>query len=108
MLKTLALTFFLGLGFVNIAYADPLPIATAQMCDTEPGKVISMVQDKYGEEPFLVGNTVVQNLRGGWMKGELLMFIHPENHNFSIVITDPITGLECLWLAGDDVQPVYR
>lgn len=107
MFKKLALSIVAGLVCAtNIALAaDPLPLATVQWCEPESGKMFDMVQNKYGEIPFIQGSTSVQTMQGSWLKGDFYMLMNPESKTFSIILVDPQSGLECLWLAGGDVVP---
>lgn len=84
--------------------AQTLPFASVQMCDAEPGRMFSKIQEEYGEIPFLTGSTVVQTFpQQKWLKGEFYMLLNPENGSFTIIVRDPDSGLECLWLAGEVV-----
>ena len=85
--------------------AEPAPLASIQWCEPEPGKMFEMVQDKYGEQPFIQGSASIQTLQGPWLKGNFYMLMNPDTRTFSIILIDPQSGLECLWLAGGDVVP---
>jgi hypothetical protein len=74
-------------------------------CDTEPGKIVQMVQEKYGELPFATGQGIVQNITGAWQSGIIIQTVNPEERSFSIIISDPISGVECLLLAGNSFAP---
>jgi hypothetical protein len=108
MLKTLALSALFGLVVIGQAQAAPAPIATIQQCELEsPGAIFQMVQDKYGEVPMLQGKTMVQSVRGPYLNANLYMFMNPETRTYSIILVDPNTGMECLWLAGGELAPIY-
>jgi hypothetical protein len=102
MFKKLAFLFVAGLvSFTNIARAESLPLATVQHCETESGKLFEMVQTRYGEIPFLQGKTVVQAFPTmNWLEGDFYMTFNPSTGTFSIIVVDPSSGLECLWLGG--------
>jgi len=82
--------------------AQTLPLASVQLCDTEPGRMFAKIQEEYEEIPFLTGDATVQTFpQGQWLKGEFYMLWNPQTGTFSIVLRDPDSGLECLWLAGE-------
>ena len=106
MFKTLALSIIAGLVFAaNTVRAETLPMATVQYCETEPGKMFEGIQDKYGEIPFIEGRATVQSLQGKYLEANMYMLMNPETRTFTIILVDPTSGLECLWLAGGDIEP---
>lgn len=108
MFKTLALSIAFGLVTLTQSIAQeqqPLPFASVQWCEPQAGKMFDMVQDKYGEQPFLQGEATVQTLQGQWIKGNFYMLMNPDTRTFSVILVDPESGLECLWLAGGKVKP---
>jgi len=97
------LVFFLATA--SLAQAEPRMMGIALQCDSEPGKIIQMVQDKYGEIPFAVAEGIVQNITGRWQSGIIIQTVNPEAQSFSIIIQDPQGGTECLLLAGSKFSP---
>ena len=111
MFKKLALFFVIGLVGVTQALAQEtkLPLATVQQCDLESGKILGMVQSPpYDEIPFLQGETMIRAMpSGAWLNANFYMLMNPQTKTFSIILSDPTSGMECLWLAGK-VQPVIQ
>ena len=106
MFKNLAFAFLFGL-VSTVAQAEVLPLATVQRCETEPNKMFEMVQEEYGEIPFLQGTTLVQAFPSlEWLNGDFYMTMNPDTRTFSIIVVDPQTGMECLWLGGQNAQPI--
>ena len=104
-IQTLALSFILVLAS-SIAQAEPVPFATVQQCETEDsGKIFDLVQNQYSEIPFLEGTTIVQTIQGTWIGADFYMLMNPETRSFSIILVDPSSGIECLWLAGENAAP---
>ena len=101
------LVFFLATASADETKADPAMMGTLIQCDTEPGNIIGMVQEKYGEIPFSTATGVVQNINGRWHSAEVLMTINPTSYSYSVIIREPDTGLECLLLAGQNFAPAY-
>lgn len=110
MFKKLAFLFVAGLvSTANIAQATVLPLATIQNCETEPGKIFEMVQTRYGEIPFLQGKTMIQAFPSlDWLEGDFYMTFNPSTGTFSIIVVDPSSGMECLWLGGGAVPAVVQ
>ena len=96
------LVFFLATAS---AKAEPRMMGIALQCDNEPGKIVQMVQEKYGELPFATGQGIVQNISGAYQSGIVIQTVNPEERSFSIIISDPISGTECLLLAGNSFAP---
>jgi len=96
------LVFFLTTASAN---AEPRMMGIALQCDTEPGKIVQMVQEKYGELPFATGQGIVQNISGAYQSGIVIQTVNPEERSFSIIISDPISGTECLLLPGNSFAP---
>ena len=87
------------------AHAEPKMMGVITQCDDEPGKVMQMVQERYNELPFSIGEGVIQNIQGAWIRGEMLMFVNPSSGSYSIILREPATGVECLLLAGGKLRP---
>jgi hypothetical protein len=101
------LALLLGTLFLTTApaQAEPRMMGIALHCDDEPGTIIQMVQEKYGELPFATAEGIVQNITGRWQPGTIIQTVNPEELSFSIIIIDPISGVECLLLAGNSFAP---
>lgn len=87
------------------AQAEPTMMGIALHCDSQPGKILEMVQEKYGELPFATAEGVVRNITGPWQTGVIVQTVNPQSLTFSIMIIDPISGTECLLLAGSKFAP---
>ena len=96
------LVFFLTTANVQ---AEPRVMGIALQCDNEPGTILDMVQEKYGELPFATAEGIVQNITGTWQPGVVVQTVNPTAFSFSIIIIDPVTGTECLLLAGNSFAP---
>lgn len=104
-IKTLALSLIFGLAS-SLALSEPVPFATVQQCELEEqGILFDLVQSQYGEIPFLEGKTLVQTIQGTWLEAEFYMLMNPETRSFSVILVDPNSGTECLWLAGQNAAP---
>jgi hypothetical protein len=102
---TVLLVFFLA---TSSAKAEPRMMGIALQCDNEPGKIVQMVQEKYGELPFATGQGIVQNISGAYQSAIVIQTVNPEERSFSIIISDPISGTECLLLAGNSFAPALN
>lgn len=101
-MKVLAVVLFLATLVTSQAQAEPKQFASIQQCNDEPGWIFNMVQQQYGEIPFLNGTAVIQAWpTSQWLTGEFYMTVNPDTMTFSIIMRDPASGLECLWLAGE-------
>jgi len=90
------------------AKAESLMMGIALQCDSEAGKIMAMVQDKYGEQPFAQAEGLIQNINGKWQKAFVYTFINPHKGSYSIIISDPVSGIECLMLAGEKFMPIVQ
>ena len=99
------LVFFLATASADETKAEPRMMGIALQCDSEPGKIVQMVQEKYGEIPFATAEGIVQNITGAWQAGIIIQTVNPEARSLSIIISDPISGTECLLLAGKKFAP---
>lgn len=99
------LVFLLATASADETNAEPRMMGLALRCDSEPGKIVEMVQGEYGELPFATGEGIVQNVTGIWQSGIVIQTVNPEERSFSIIISDPISGTECLLLAGKKFAP---
>ena len=79
------LVFFLATAS---AKAEPRMMGIALQCDNEPGKIVQMVQEKYGELPFATGQGIVQNISGAYQSGIVIQTVNPEERSFSIIKID--------------------
>lgn len=102
------LVFFLATASADETKAEPVMMGIALQCDSQPGKIIQMVQDKYGEIPFATAKGIVQNITGRWQSGIIIQTVNPQARSFSIIIQDPQGGTECLLLAGNSFAPVLN
>jgi len=105
MITKLAAAFLVLIAAVKIATAEPLMMGIALQCESEPGKIFAMVQDKYGEIPFSTGEVIMQNITGAWQQGRMYTFINPESKSFTMIVVDPISEVECLLVAGKNFAP---
>ena len=101
------LVFFLATASADETKAEPMLMGTMLQCDNEPGKIISMVQEKYGEVPFSTAQGVIQGISGSWMKAEVVTTINPSSMSYSVIIIEPDSGTECLLLAGSNFAPAF-
>ena len=101
------LVFFLATASANDTKAEPMLMGTMLQCDNEPGKIISMVQEKYGEIPFSTAQGVIQSINGSWMQAEVVTTINPSSMSYSVIIIEPGSGTECLLLAGSNFAPAF-
>ena len=101
-LSTVVLGLFLTL---TPAHAEPMIMGSMLHCDSESGKIISMVQEKYGEIPLATAQGIIQQINGRWVQADVVTTINPTSMSFSVIIIDPATGLECLLLAGQNFRP---
>lgn len=99
------LVFFLATASADETKAEPRMMGIALQCDSEPGKIVNMVQEKYGEIPFATAEGIVQNITGAWQTGIVIQTVNPTAFTYSIIISDPISGTECLLLAGNKFAP---
>jgi hypothetical protein len=104
---TVLLGLFLATAVADETLAEPMLMGTMLQCDNEPGKIISMVQEKYGEIPFSTAQGVIQNINGSWMKAEVVTTINPSSMSYSVIIIEPDSGTECLLLAGSNFAPAF-
>ena len=100
------LAVLLGLVLATSAQADPQRLPIILHCDDAPGTILSMVQQRYGEQPFAQGEGVVQLATGDWIELEILTMVNPSTGSYSIIGREPITGTECMILAGAKFGPV--
>lgn len=101
------LIVLLGLGLTAVpASAEPMILPMITHCDNEPGKIMSMIQERYQEQPFAQGSGVIQNLKGEWMQVNVYTFLNPQTQSFSMVAVEPQTQIECLLFAGKDFAPI--
>lgn len=100
-------TLLLGsiLAVTNNAQAEPMAMPIVLSCDTEPGKIVHMVQEKYGEFPFFVGEGIFMMMNGKWNKAQVLSTANPTSGTFSIMIVEPTTGTECMLIVGSNLAP---
>lgn len=105
--RVLAVLLGLFLTPATSATAENLLMGIALQCESEPGKILELVQEKYGETPLAVGQGVLQNITGKWQGAEVLMTVNPESKSYSIIIRDPVSGVECILLAGNNFKPAY-
>ena len=101
------LVFFLATASADETKAEPMIMGTMLQCDSTPGKIISMVQDKYGEIPFSTATGIIQDIKGRWLQAEVYITINPSSMSYSVIVIEPNTGLECLLLAGRNFQPAF-
>lgn len=90
----------------TVVKAEPFKLPSISECDTDVSKIIGMVQEKYNELPFVIGETMVQSLNGIWMPAELIMFVGPDTGSFSIIVKEKASDSGCLYLAGKGISPV--
>ena len=101
------LVFVLATAVADQTKAEPMIMGTMLQCDTEPGKIIGMVQDKYGEVPFSTAQGIIQSINGSWMQAEVVTTINPSAMTYSVIIIEPSSGTECLLLAGTNFAPAF-
>ena len=101
------LIVLLGLGLAaHPASAEQMVLPMVIQCNSEPGTIMSMIQEQYQEQPFTQGTGIIQTLQGQWMPAIIYTFLNPQTMSFSIVAVDPQTQAECLLLAGKDLAPI--
>ena len=101
-----ALALLLGLFLAAGVSAESAPMMSVQFCELdEAGKTFSVAQDQYGEIPFLEADTFVTTPQGTFLQANMYLLVNPETKTFSIILVDPVTGVECLWLAGGELEP---
>lgn len=101
------LTVLLGLFLTTLpAQAEPLSLPLLAHCESEPGDLISKIQNEWGEVPLARGNGIIQSLSGGWMQSEFFIMVNPQEYTVSIIAIDPESGVECLLMVGDKFRPV--
>jgi len=105
--RVLAVLLGLFLTPVTSAKAENLLMGIALQCESEPGKIIELVQEKYGEVPMAIGQGILQNISGKWQGAEVLMTVNPETRSYSVIVRDPVGEVECILLAGNNFEPAY-
>ena len=107
MLGRLTALLLLGsfLAITNKAHAEPMSMPIVLTCDSEPGAIIHMVQEKYGEAPFFVGEGLFMSMQGKWNKAQVLSTANPTSGTFSIILVEPFSGMECMLLVGSELAP---
>lgn len=101
----------LGLFLMIVATpikADPKVMGLQLQCESTPGLMFEMVQEKYGEMPFSSGRGIIQSISGQWLEAEIYMFINPTKGSYSVIAVDPGSGLQCMLLAGQQFKPVGK
>jgi len=112
-------TILFSLCFVVNANAqditpDPQPERTNKLfpvmleCDGEPEKIFSLVQNKYGEEPFASGNILVRSaVTGQFFEAQAFMLVNPDTKSFSLIgmFAD---GSGCMIINGNTFSPYIK
>lgn len=93
------------LAITNNVNANPMVMPIILQCESEGGKMLSMVQEQYGEIPFFTAKGLFQGPDGKWNESILISTVNPSNNNFSLVMVDPVSGAECLLMAGSELRP---
>jgi hypothetical protein len=104
-----ALALLLGLFLTTNAQAEAFVMPTMQTCQMDnPGSTFAIAQEQYGEQPFLQGMTFVTTIQGQFLMAEMYLLLNPETKTFSLILRDPNTDVECLWLAGGEIVPMIQ
>lgn len=106
--KVLAVVLGLFLMSTTAHSQSQLRMGIALECDSKVQNMLDLVQDKYGEQPFVTGQGLVQNITGKWQAAEVMMLVNPESKSFSVIIMDPVSGLACMLLAGQKFGVALR
>lgn len=104
MCKITAACLFL-LAVISTAQAEEMALPTVAQCDSDPEKIFKVVEEQYNEVAFIEGNGGVISVNGQYMISEFKMYLNPESKSFSVIIIDPITGVACLYFAGNNLIP---
>jgi len=119
MLKVLTVVTLFFLSGINIASAqditpDQQPEKTNKLfpvmleCDGEPEKIFSLVQNKYGEEPFASGSIIVRSaVTGQFFEAKAFMLVNPDTKSFSLIgmFAD---GSGCMLINGNTFSPYLK
>jgi hypothetical protein len=96
------------LAVTNNAIAEPMVMPIVLQCDTQPGKMISMVQEQYEEQPFFTGQGIFMGGDSRWNDALILSTANPRSGTFSIIMIDPQSGAECMLMVGNKLAPASR
>lgn len=116
MLKVLTVVTLFFLSGINIASAqditpDQQPEKTHKLfpvmleCDSQPEKIFSLVQNKYGEKPFAAGSILVRSaVTGQFFEAKAFMLVNPDTKSFSLIgmFAD---GSGCMLINGNKFTP---
>jgi len=103
-----ALAMLLGLFLTtSLAIAEPAMMGTVTNCETENGKMLQLVQEKYGEIPLSRAMGLIQSINGKWMEVEVYIFLNPESKSYSVIALEPESGIQCLVIAGGGMEPIF-
>jgi len=86
--------------------ADPTVMGLMLRCESKPGDMFKMVQEKYGEIPFSSSTGIIQDVQGRWLQANIYMFINPTTFSYSIIAVDPVSETQCMLLAGKEFKPI--
>lgn len=102
----------LGLFLATFTAASAANAAQSVMpimlqCDTDPGKVLGMVSNQYGELALAQGEGIVQSaISGRFQPAEIYITVNPQTLSYSVIAVDPQSGTECLLMVGSNFRPV--
>jgi len=109
MTKLAILILGLALAYTPVqSQESDVQVLTLEHDCAPADRVLSYLEEEFGEQPFALGSAMVKLPRGDEVEGILLMSVNPDTRTYTINILFDEDDMMCMLTSGDKFQPASQ